>query len=191
MGDHINRNSGGSAKSEQDKRVSHQFNRKYVENYIIKGLKVLRPFAEFLRLSAECHQPLASQITKIRDICSHKFETLSIDQLISMASTMKWLDSKFEMELSSLKLHDQISPTFYNMIVLNKFVMMDFISRNIHIFGEEKGCKWLKNVGLEGDTYQDMMENADISSTPPPFSIDSDDEVWLRNQITLFDKLIF
>lgn len=195
MGDDINRNSGGSAKSATDKRVSHLFNARPVQEYIVKSLQVVRPFVEFLRMTGEDGgRPLAEQIIKIRDICSHKFELLECEHLIAIASSIKWLDNKFDktMGLSTLKLDDQVPSTFYDMVIINKFVLMDFVSRNIHIFGVDKGHKWLKRVGLEGATYEDMMENAGhFDIRIPEFLIQDDDQVWLRTQYELFRQLIF
>lgn len=137
MGDNTKRVSiGGSAKGCRIASVSHQHNPIFLTQFIDKALKILRPFVEILRIADHASDnELVMQVVKIRDVCAHKMESMTVDQLNTIASSIRWLSISVpelgdDMALSTLTIFEQLGPTFYDMKSLNRDVMVDFIYKN-------------------------------------------------------------
>jgi hypothetical protein len=131
-----------------DKRIPNPFNDKSLLDYINKGLKRIRTFAEILRITKQVNSDFLKQIVKIRDICCHKLESVKTSHLLSIAETMCFLNDKLQLRLETFLLHSQIKPSFKDMIDVDKFVRTDFITNafNNGIVPEDKCFQFLKKI---------------------------------------------
>lgn len=193
MGDGI-LGSGSSSKGITKNNISHLHSQRFLSEFIVKGMKTLRSFVEYLRMTEQNEtNELVSQVVKIRDVASHKLEFLQVSDLQSIAQSLRWLNEHIEMELDTLTLYDQLTPSFYDIKFVDSMVFIDFIQRNIQNLNEGKVKKWLckhfPTLQLQGVTYEGCNEMIntyrETHSLPQNLQFTQQDIVALR---TLYDE---